>query len=542
MGEKAGITEPERGVAPPNSGFDLEKVLATLRRRAMVIVACAVLTAILAVALSLAQTKQYTSTASLLFRDNGAANSVFGSETVSLSGIDADREAATNLELVGLKTVSIRTARSLHGDLTADDVASAVQIEAQGQSDVVLVKATDPSPAESSAIANEFAQQFIDFRATADRSRLEKAKRLAEREYARLTPEAQAGPRGDQLSRGAERLGILASLQTGNAELVQSAEVPTSPSSPKPLRNGVIGGFIGLLLGIGLAFLLERLNRQIREPDEAQEIFELPVLGTVPESKAIGEGSPDEGLSPLPFGEEEAFRMLRASLRYFSVDHEIRTLLITSSAAQAGKSTVAWNLARVAAKTSSVVILETDLRNPSLVKTHPGLVGPGLAQILTHQVALDSAIQEVHLGTEGAFENGDGPASLSVITAGSVPPNPAELIESQGMSDVIAQLAKRFDFVVVDTAPIGVVSDSFPLMSKVDGVVVVARMERTTRESAEDLRDQLKRLHAPVLGVVANAIKVGRRGKYGYGYGYGYGYYGQPAESESPEKQPTEAS
>lgn len=515
-----------------------ERLLNTLRRRANLVIACLFLVAAFAVVASLLQEKQYTADASLLFRDPGYAQGVFGSDTAVISSTDPARQAATNIQLVGLHVVGARTAAALGEELTAEEVAGKVQVSGQGLSDVVSVAATDSDPEMARVIANTFAREFIAFRADADRTKLLAAKRLADQEFNKLDASDKNGPRGEQLSRGAERLGILASLQTGNAELVQPAETPSSPSSPKPFRNGIIGIFLGLVLGVVLAFVLERFNRQIRVPDEAEEAFGLPILGAVPESKAIGDA--EGGASPLPFAEEESFRMLRASLRYFSVDHEIRTVLVTSSSAQAGKTTTAWNLARVAAKTSKVALLETDLRNPSIVNNFPSLAGPGLAQILTHQLTLESAIQEVQLGKEGVIENGGGPAKLSVITAGSVPPNPAELIESQGMADVIAQLAERFDFVVVDTAPIGVVSDSFPLMSKVDGVVIVARMEKTSRDSAEDLRDQLKRLQAPVLGVVANGIKVGRRGK--YGYGYGYGYYGQTPETESSEKQPSKTS
>lgn len=509
----------------------LENLLSAVRRHVILILACVILTGLFATVVSVLQTKEYTSVASLLFRENTAANSVFGADNAPAVGQDAVREAATNVELVGLNVVSDRTAAELGGNLTGDDVVAAVDVRAQGQSDLVLVEATDPDPEMSQLIANAFAREFINFRATADRSRLLKAKRLADREFAGLSDEAKAGARGEQLSRGAERLGILASLQTGNAELVQPAELPTSPSSPKPVRNGIIGIFLGLLLGIGLAFLAERLNRKLRTPEEAGQALRLPVLGVIPDSKAIAEIQDGRGLEQLPFGEEEAFRMIRASLRYFSVDREIKTLLITSSAPGAGKSTLAWSLTRIASKTAKVVLVETDLRNPSIARREGGLSGPGLAEVLTHQAELEQAIQHVAVGQGDAVGNGK-PVSMDVITAGALPPNPADLVESQSMADVIVQLKERYDFVVVNTPPVGVVSDAFPLISQVDGVVVLVRLYRTTRDSADDLRQQLERLDAPTLGVVTNGAKTGRSGQYGYGYGYG----DQPSET-APEKE-----
>jgi tyrosine-protein kinase len=508
-----------------NRQNDFERVFAILRRRAGLIALCFVVTGAAAVGFSELQQKQYSTSASLLFRNPGFAEDLF-STTPTPVNPRPEREAATNEKLVGLQVVAERTAKQLKG-LSAEEVASMVSVSSEGEAELVSVTATSRIPAQARRVANEFARQFIAFRADADKSRLLGAKRLADRQFARLSPAERAGVRGESLSRAAEKLGVLASLQTGNAELVQPADLPTSPSSPKPVRNGILGGVLGLLLGIGFAFLLERLNRRLRDPEEAREAFGLPVLGTVPESKAIMASNEGAAAAELPFVENEAFRMLRASLRYFNVDQAVRSVLVTSHSAGVGKSTVAWNLARVAASSSKVVIVETDLRNPTLSRQHGLSVGPGLAELLTHQVGLEEAIQSKPLAVGGNSASG-GERALDVIVSGSLPPNPAELIESQAMREALSRLVERYELVVIDTAPVGVVSDAFPLLRKVDGVIAVARMGKSTRDSAERLREQLGRLEAPVLGIVANAIKVRRGGKYGYGY-YG-GYYRQAAE------------
>ena len=523
---------------PDDSGrrFDLESVLATLRRRLGLILICFFVAGGAALILSEIQNKEYSASASLLFRNPGFAEDLFGTTATSQTTSDATREAATNQKLVGLSVIGARAAKHLPG-LNPKEVSEMVTVSSEGEADVVSVTATSTSPAQAQLVANTFARQFISFRAETDRSKLLEAKGLAEKEFGRLPPKQQEAARGQALSRSAEKLGVLASLQTGNAELVQPAELPTSPSSPKPVRNTILGAILGLLIGLGSAFMLERLSRKLREPEEAEEAFGMPVLATVPESKAIMATNEGDHTPDLPFFENESFQMLRASLRYFNVDREVRSVVIASHSASVGKSTIAWNLARVAANSSRVVIVETDLRKPSLGRQHGLLLGPGLAALLTHQITLDEAIQSKPTSpntSPNGSQNASAARSLDVIVAGANPPNPAELIDSQAMREVHAELRERYDLVVFDTAPMGVVPDAFPLLREVDGVIVVTRLGQSTWDHAEHLREQLKRLEAPALGVVANGVKVRRRGKYGYGYS---GYYGEPESKKSEASQ-----
>ena len=488
-----------RGTEKP----ELDRLARVLRSRIWLILACTLLTAAVALVGSLRRETEYTASASLLFRDPGFAQNLFGTDAQTQS--DPIRDAATNVKLVGLEVIAARTAGELGGNLTADAVSAKVSIAEEGQSDVVAITATDQGKALARRIANTFAREFIAFRAAADRSKLKQAKGLAEREFERLSATERSGPRGRALSSAAERLGVLASLQTGNAELVQPAELPPAPSSPNPARNAALGLLLGLLLGTGMALILERLTRRLRGLDEVQAEYRLPVVGTIPRSEAI-----HAGLGWLPGPEQEAFNSLRAGLRYFDVDRTLRSLLVTSGSPAEGKSSVAWNLARSAAGSSRTILVEADLRNPSLSATQALFPDPGLAELLTHQVALDSAVQTVTVAGNPDPTSGDR-GDLDVIVSGRVPPNPSELLESRAMRGLLADLSERYDFVVVDTPPTGVVSDAYPLLGQVDGTLIVCRLGVTTRDSAAKLRAQFGRLRAPLLGVVVNCVQGKRR-------------------------------
>lgn len=496
--------------------------LRSLRRRIGVIVLCSILVPASAFALSKSQTKQYTASASLLFRDPGFDQKLFGSQAFVPSQ-DPARAAATNVKLVSLDTVAQRTARRLPG---ARPVKSRVEVRAEGQSDVVGVAATYPNPRLAARVANTFAEEYIAFRREADRAKIAEARALVQRRIRRLSP-ADQGAQARSLRGQLERLDILSSLQTGNAELAESAEVPATPSSPKIVRNTVIGAFLGLLLGVGLALLFERLDRRLRDPKEIEEIFDRPILGAIPDSRTFARSGPAQ--DALPVKEGEAFRMLRANLRYFNIDRGGESVLITSAAPGDGKSTVAWNLATAAAGAGArVLLIEADLRHPALA-TNLGLYGtPGLSTVLSGEADMADVVQQIPIQPSA---NGRGVRTVDVLLAGPLPPNPADLLESDRMREVIQAGESSYDLLVIDTPPASVVSDAIPLVNQVGGVIVVSRLGETTREAATHLRNQLHNLDAPVLGVVVNAIGSDSEA-YGYGYGYAAGYGDQKAGPE----------
>ena len=349
---------------PTNRSFEQ-----ILRRRALWIVACVVVLAAGAYGYSKHQPKKYTATAAVEFNSNPLNQQIAGlGGGVSSQGLIAQQ--TNDRELVKLGDMAAKTAHAIGHGLTVAEVAASVSVSVQGETNVVTVSATSTSPALSAAIANRYVKQFVKEQRTSNRSYFKSALRLVNRQLAELPPAQRYGTDGLDLVNRAHTLGLLAGLGYNSAEVAQEATVPTSPSSPKTKTNTLLGAILGLLLGLGIAFLLERIDRRIRSPEDLETIYQAPMLGVVPKSSALATGSRrgQSGMS-LPAAEAEAFSLIRAHLRFLNVDRDVRTVLIASPAPGDGKTTIALRLAEAAARSGSTVLLvEADLRQPTLAR------------------------------------------------------------------------------------------------------------------------------------------------------------------------------
>ncbi len=517
-----------------SDGLNIEQSLGVLRRRSPVILLCLVLAGGAAFGLSKHQPKKYTATASLVFNNSQTNLQAAGLQAVS-SGSQIPQQQ-TNLKLVQLGDMSAKTASRIGLGLSKEKVSEDLSVGAQGESNVVNVSATATSPKLAADIANTYTSVFVKEQQNSNHAYYASALRLVEKQLKSLTPKQKLSASGVALAGRAQSLGVLSELRSGNVEVAQAATVPTSPSSPKVARNTVLGVVLGLLLGIGIAFLLERFDRRIREPKDLEKVYGLPLLGVVPESSALQRSGGGQGLpgAALPSGESEAFHLIRAHMRYFNVDRELRTLMVASAAPGDGKTTVARHLAAASARVGArVLLLEADLRRPTIARQLGLVSGRGVSDVLIGSVSLAGATHRIEL-VAPTTEKPDG-HSFDVLVAGATPPpNPGELIESRAMENLLEQAKAMYDLVVIDTPPLTAVSDAFPLLKKVDGVVIVGRVGRNRRDVAERLHETLTGAGAPLLGVIANGFKSGRRGGYGYGYGYDY----TPAKPEPPTDTP----
>lgn len=480
-----------------------EQVLRIVRRRKWVFLQALVAVPLLAFLLSISQEKEYTAEATLLFRQAPVLE-----ETSSV--IDPTREAATNGELVSLPVVAERAAEELDG-IPAGEILSSVTVTPSTEADTATIEATTPDPDRSAEIANAYGNAYIDFRRRADRAQVQDAINLAESSLAELTPEEENGAEGEALNEQLDKLRLVQALQTGGAELVQEADPPSDPSSPKPVRNTVIGFVLGLLLALGLAALLERIDRRVRTSEEMEELYDLPVLARIPRSQLL-RGKRTRSLGTRT-PEGEAFRVLRTNLRFFDVDRDMRSILVVSPEEGDGKSTVAQGLATTMAEMGDdVVLVETDLRKGGAFRQPDGRPAKGLSDVLA-----GTQLQSVLIKVDVPLPSGDGSRALAVLPSGQAPPNPSELLEGERMRAVLTELGEHFRFVILDSPALGAVSDALALVPEASQIVVVGGLGKTTREAARALLKQFSLLKRRPIGVIVNFAEP-ERAKYSHYY------------------------
>ncbi len=477
----------------------LENAIRVLRRRKVVLLVALISVPLAAYLVSSLQQKKYTATATLLFESGEAGSS------------EASREAATNEALAGLPAVAVRTAKRLGPGVSASEILKSVSTSSANEmANLTTISATTDSPDQSARIANAYSRAYVAFRRKADQAQVMQVIELVKERLGGLPPGAATGGRGRALRERLSQLEVEQALKTGGAQLVQLAGVPTSPSSPRTKRNALIGIVLGLILGIALVALLERVDRRVRSVEELDKLFGLPILARIPRSRALADGSIKQILEAP---EAEPFRILRTNLHYFHLDreHQSRSILIASPEPNDGKSTVARGLAGAMAEMGDhVILVEADLRKESAFRPDARSF-EGLSTVLAGGTPLDKALTEVTVSSAAS----GSPRKLTVLPSGPVPPNPTELLESAVMQELLVTLDKLFEAVVIDSPALGIVSDAMTLVPFVSGALAVGGLGKTTRDGVEKFMAQFSIAGKQPIGLVATFTRL-ERNQYSY--------------------------
>lgn len=487
----------------------LRGLIAALRRRLAVLLLACVGTVCAATILTASAEPTYEASAALLFRDSGLVRS--GSTPPSE---DPLRAAETDRNLLLLDSIAAAASKQINGRRTPDEVRAQISVEGDLNSDLVRLRVEDPDPDLAVELANAYAEAAVAFRREGARASVRSAQRsvLRELDLLRSIP----APIESQRLRIRTLEATLAELQgaehlaTGNLQLVERAMVATEAGLGL-VATAMLACFGGLLLGMVGALLLEQFDRRIKNSDEVGNAMALPLLGSVPRSRALA-GSFSRTLPPR---ETEAFRLLDVNLRYLDSGHPIRSLLLTSVGTNEGKTTIALHLARTWADAGyNVLLIEADFRKGSLshafgLPTERGLsdylAGNGDLSGFWHSVPVTA--REVGAGVFTADVEGAGGRAFHCITAGTPSSNPLRLLASPRMQWALRKAEERFDAVIIDAPPAGAVADAMPLLRMVGGVLVVTRLGSVTHDGLEELRRKLEVSGARLLGVVANAVE-----------------------------------
>lgn len=337
----------------------------------------------------------------------------------------------------------------------------------------------------------------------------------------------------DGLMSRSKQTDVASELKSTNIRVVDPAVVPDNPIRPRKLRDIALGILLGAFLSIGLAFFLEYLDNTLKTPDDVRQYLGAPLLGVVPE--LTGDQHPNLVVLNADLDQRfiEGYRVVRTALNYSWSEPGARVIAITSTAPGEGKTLTAVNLAlTLAAQEGRTLLIDADLRKPTTHALVRGKRSPGLSDILVGKAKASEAIQQRLKDT-----------TLSYLPSGTHVPSPADLLTNRTMRGLLEGLRKFYDWIIIDTPPVGAVSEPLILAPMTDGVVVVTGAEMVPRKAVLHTLERLHDTGARILGVVLNRAQVDKHSYYySHYYGHYYGqYYGnQPRKPSGRAKRPAD--
>jgi succinoglycan biosynthesis transport protein ExoP len=435
--------------------------------------------------------------------------------------------------------------------------APAVSVAQVGTTNVVNVSVRSTSAKLAAAAANAYAAGYINVQQQQSVAALKSAEHVVQTNIANLQNQINAvqnqintAPAGQQaslltqlsslqtqlvpLQNQVSQYQFLATLNNGGAQVVGAATVPSKPADPKPITNGAIAFAVGLVIGLGIALMLEYYDESIRTKEDLERVTKgLPTLGLIP---SVGDWRKTEDAfvvsnSAPTSAPAEAYRSLRTSIQFLGLERSIRTLQFTSPNAADGKTTTLANMAVTMAQAGqSVVVVCCDLRRPRVHEFFGLSNSIGFTSVLLGTAELEDALQQVP----------DVPG-LHLLASGPRPPNPSELLSGHLAQALLNKLASSADVVLVDSPPVLPVTDPSVIATQVDGVVLVTSVGTSSRRDVARALEILGRVEAPIIGVTLNRASEADSYAY-YRYSYGSSYdseYGTQVNGKGRSQPPS---
>jgi len=490
---------------PPPAQQGLKRYLETLRERIWLIVAAVVATTAIAIAYVATADRVYEADASILVSpvpdDAGTLTSI---GLLTQSG-DPLRAIETATTLVATRGAAERTAEALGGEADPSALLADVTVEPVAGSNIITLTARGSTPDEAARLANTFSQEAIEYRTELLSERIEE-------ELPALQARTESLPPGEARDAVANQVAQLETISAGSdptLQVVERAVPPSSPSSPRPMASVVAGMFAGLVLGVGGAFALQVLDPRLRREEQIRQRYRLPVLARIPRERS-------RTANPLPWGRLspgaiEGYRTLRAVLakprgRSRAGRSRAGSVLVTSPGPSEGKTTSAMSLATsLALAGKQVILIEADLRGPSIGKALGIEVERGVISVLIEEATLSEALVSPD-ATNG---------NLRLLLAEQADVWGGELLSLPAATQLVDDAKQLADYVIVDSPPLATVVDALPVARTVDDVLVIVRLGASRLTRIQELAELLADTGIRPTGFVVVGTARGREAYYG---------------------------
>lgn len=506
----------------------LRNHLAVVWRRKWLILQALVVIPVMAVFLSLRQEPMYEAAAEVIFSQQDFAASLTNLYT---PWEDPSRTVETQARLATSPFILRRVMKKTGtAGMTAEQFAKRTKVVTKQNANVLEFRVTFADRAKAARLANEYAQQFIAYRAELDtepivRARNEVAGRLRELRAEGSDESALYA----SLVEKDEQLGTIQTLQTSRAFLVRPAEDAVQVQ-PRPLRVAIVATVLALVIAAALALIFEALDTRVRSVEGVANILGLPLLGNLPNlPRRLRKDSKLATIAEPSGPHAEAFRMLRTNFDLVNLDRKARVVMITSATPEEGKSTTAANLAITLARGGRrVIIVDLDLRRPSIARSFGCEGRPGVTDVVLGNVELDDALTSVVVlppSDADVTKNGNGSGKfemvVEVLASGLLPPDPGEFVLSPSLMQLLYELRQRADVILIDSPPLLHVGDAMALAINVDALMIVVRIDTAKKGPLRAVRRAIEASPTKTLGFIANGVGEN------HGY-YAYGQYYHP--------------